>query len=162
PSGDGPRSTPAFNDGFVYALGGSGDLACLEAVSGDVRWQLNILKEFGADNIAAGISESVLIDGPQLICTPGGKIASIVALDKTPGTLIWKTLAPGADPAAYASANVAEVGGIRQYVQFMASGLVGVRAIDGRFLWRDNSSSNTRANCSSPLVIEDFVFSASG
>ena len=75
--------------------------------------------------------------------------------------MIWKSLLPGKDRASYASPVVAEVGGIRQYVQFTASGTVGVRADTGEFLWRDNSAANTTANCSSPQVAGNLVFTSS-
>lgn len=159
--GDGPRGTPAFSDGLVYALGAQGDLACVDAETGKIRWQKNILRDYKARSPTWGIWESVLIDGERLICTPGGDRASMIALDKDSGAVIWTMLVPGEDRAAYASANVAEVGGVRQYVQFMASGTVGVRATDGVFLWRDSSSANTSANFSSPLVLGNMVFSAS-
>jgi outer membrane protein assembly factor BamB len=85
----------------------------------------------------------------------------MAALDPETGNEIWTTLVPEQDQAAYASPLVVEVGGIRQYVQFLAGGIVSVRATDGQFLWRENSSANSTANCSSPLAVGDLVFSAS-
>jgi outer membrane protein assembly factor BamB len=160
-AGDGPRSTPSVSDGAVYGLGGYGDLVCLDANSGAIRWQKNILTEFGGQNLTWGICESVLVDGDRLICTPGGDKASLVALDRQTGAVLWKSLLPDKDRASYASAVIAELGGIRQYVQLTGSGTVGVRADTGEFLWRENSAANGTANCSSPLVAGDFVFSSS-
>jgi outer membrane protein assembly factor BamB len=160
-AGDGPRSTPTVSGDAVYALGGYGDLVCLEAGSGVIRWRKSILQEFGAHNLEWGMRESVLIDGHRLICTPGGDQATLVALDAATGELIWKSLLPGKDRASYASPIVVEVGSVRQYVQFTASGTVGVRADSGEFLWRDDSASNTTANCSSPLSAGNLVFTSS-
>jgi outer membrane protein assembly factor BamB len=159
--GDGPRSTPSVSAGAVYGLGGYGDLVCLDAGSGAIRWKTNILHDFKAQNIAWGICESVLIDEDRLICTPGGDNATLVALDPKTGKLLWKALVPEKDRAGYASATVADVGGVRQYVQFTASGTVGIRADDGKFLWRENSAANFSANCSSPQVAGGLVFSSS-
>jgi outer membrane protein assembly factor BamB len=159
--GDGPRGTPTVSGDAVYALGGYGDLACLDARSGVIRWKANILQEFAAQNVEWGMRESVLIDGGRLICTPGGKEATMVALEPQTGNVIWKSLVPGKDRASYASPVVSEVGGVRQYVQFTASGTIGVRAETGEFLWRDDSAANTTANCSSPLVAGNFVFTSS-
>jgi outer membrane protein assembly factor BamB len=145
----------------VYGLGGNGDLVCLDAKSGDIRWQKNILSEFGGGVLGWGICESVLVDEDRLICTPGGNDATIVALDPKTGDVIWKSLVPDEDRAGYSSAAVADVGGVRQYVQLTALGTIGVRAGDGEFLWRENSAANPTANCSSPLVAGNFVFSAS-
>ncbi len=160
-AGDGPRSTPTVGQGSVVGLGGNGDLACLDAKSGTIRWQKNIMQEFGGDSPGWGVCESVLLDQNRLICTPGGTKATLVALDPENGAVIWKGLVPEKDRAGYASPTVAEVGGLRQYVQFTNSGTIGVRADSGEFLWRDDSASNGTANCSSPLVAGDFVFSSS-
>jgi outer membrane protein assembly factor BamB len=158
----GPRSTPAVAEGAVYALGGNGDLVCLDAASGKISWQKNILRDFGGNVPGWGICESVLVDHDKVICTPGGQNATIIALDPKTGKVLWQPVTQETDRAGYASPAIAEVGGVRQYVQFTAAGTIGVRADDGKFLWRDNSSANGTANCSSPLVSGDFVFTASG
>ena len=121
----------------------------------------NLAKEFEGQIPSYGYCESVLIDENRLIATPGGSKATLVALNPDTGELIWKVLLNEKDRAGYASATFAEIGGVRQYIQFTASGTVSVRADNGQFLWRDNSASNDMANCSSPLVSGDFVFSAS-
>src|SRR5262249_51354382 len=149
------------SNGSVFALGGNGDLACLEAKTGKVRWQKNILKEYGAQLPGWGYCESPLIDGDRVICTPGGEKATLAAFDAKTGDAVWTTLVPDKDRAGYASAAVARTGDVRQYVQFTAGGTIGLRAADGTFLWRENSASNSSANCSSPLVAGDLVFSAS-
>ena len=160
-AGDGPRSTPTVHDGQVFAMGANGDLLCLDAKTGEIRWQKNILDEFGGNIPGWGVCESVLVDQGRLICTPGGKKATIVALEPDTGEVIWTSLVPEKDGPGYASAAVAEVDGVRQYVQFTAAGTVGVRADDGTYLWRENSASNGSANCSSPQVVGNLVFTAS-
>jgi outer membrane protein assembly factor BamB len=160
-AGDGPRSTPGVGVGSVFGLGGNGDLACLDAKSGAVRWQMNIMREFGGESPGWGVCESVLIDQNRLICTPGGSKATLVALNPESGEVIWKALVPQKDHAGYASPAVAEVGGLRQYVQFTNGGTIGVLADNGNFLWRDDSASNGTANCSSPLADQNFVFTSS-
>src|SRR5690606_7303049 len=88
--------------------------------------------------------------------------ATMVALNKSNGRPLWTSAVPGSPSAAYASPIVANVGGVRQYINFTSRGLIGVRADDGTPLWGDNSSSNGTANCSTPLFADDHVFSASG
>jgi len=89
--GDGPRGTPTVDGDRVYALGGSGDLSALDARTGKVIWTKNILKEFGGRNITWGISESPLLVGDKLLVNPGGPDASMVALNKSDGSMIWKS-----------------------------------------------------------------------
>ena len=160
--GDGPRCTPTVDGDRVYALGALGDLVCLDAKSGQRRWHKNILKEFDGRNITWGICESPLIDGDKVIVTPGGRGATVVALNKSNGSVIWKSRAPGDPKAGYASAITVEVGGVRQYVNFTASGLIGVRANDGEFLWENSSAANRTANCSAPVFHENHIFYGSG
>jgi outer membrane protein assembly factor BamB len=130
------RSTPTVDGDFIYALGSDGDLACLETKTGKIRWQKSLRKEFAGQPHAWAYAESPLVDGDVLVVTPGGAEATIVALNKKTGAVIWKSAVPGGDPAGYASAVVVQGGGRKQYVQFLSKGLVGVDAKTGEFLWR--------------------------
>lgn len=159
--GNGPRGTPTIHGDKIYALGGAGELVCLMLDNGDVVWQKNILEEFEGENIKWGISESVLIDGDKLICTPGGKKGTIVALNKNNGEVIWTSMIPGEPQAAYCSAIAINVGGVRQYVTFTSSSVVGVRANDGEPLWGNKTSANHVANVSTALFHQNLLFSAS-
>jgi outer membrane protein assembly factor BamB len=143
-------------------LGANGDLVCARIADGSVVWSDNILQTYQGNNIVWGISESVLIDGNQLICTPGGQAATVVALDKRTGKPIWRSLVQGAPQAGYSSPIVVTVGNVRQYVNFVHTGVVGIRANDGTPLWGQRASANDTANCSAPLATADVVFTASG
>ena len=164
PHTDGPRCTPTVDGEFLYALGTEGDLACLEAATGKLRWQKNLVKDFGGQMMSMWkYSESPLVDGERLIVTPGGKEAALVALDKRSGQLLWKCAVPelgekGRDGAGYASAVVAEIAGVRQYVQLLGRGVVGVEAATGRFLWGYNRIANPTANIPNPVVRGEHVF----
>ncbi len=159
--GNGPRGTPTVVNGMVYALGGNGDLSCVNANTGDVVWHKNILKEFGGGNITWGISESVLIDDGKVICSPGGSDATVVALNAKTGKVVWKSKVPEQPQASYASPVVATIGKVKQYVIFTSKGICGVRAKDGEPLWGQNASSNGTANCATPLIVDNYVFSSS-
>jgi outer membrane protein assembly factor BamB len=158
----GPRSTPTVDGEWVYALGLAGDLACLEASTGKRRWQRNLRRRFGGQAGTWGYSESPLVDGDRVVCTPGGRRATLVALRKQTGKTIWRAAVPGGDTAAYSSVVIADAGGRRQYVQFLSGGLVGVSARRGRFLWRYRKPANSTANCCTPVVSGQHVFAASG
>lgn len=160
--GNGPRSTPTIDGDRVYALGANGDLVCLQLADGRRVWGGNILEEFQGNNIHWGISESPLIDGNLLICTPGGRRGTMVALNKETGRTAWTAHAPGNPAAAYASPIAIDVDGDRQYVNFTHTGIIGVRAGNGEFVWSNDSSANGTANCSTALFQDNHVFSASG
>ncbi|MBO0857254.1 MAG: PQQ-like beta-propeller repeat protein [Chloracidobacterium sp.] len=155
--GNGPRSTPTIDDERVYALTENGDLACLSAANGSAVWRKNILKEFGGNNPGWLISESPLIDGDRVIVTPGGRGAGMVALDKMTGKEIWRTK-DLSDEAAYSSCIAADVGGVRNYMNFTSRAAVGVRASDGKLMWSHSSPANRTANCATPVFSDNKVF----
>ena len=152
------RSTPTVDGNFFYALGSDGDLACLEAKSGKIRWQKNLRKEFGGQPHDWAYSESPLVDGDVVVVTPGGEQATMVALNKKTGALIWKSAIPGGDPAGYASAIVVQGGGRKQYVQFLSKGLVGVDAKTGEFLWRYKEVVKGPAQVFTPVARDGYVY----
>ena len=159
----GPRCTPTVDGGLVYAVGTSGDVVCIDAETGKVRWSKNLQKDLGGKNPGWKYSESPLVDGEKLLCTPGGRDAVVAALNKKTGDVLWRCSTPdigpkGQDEAGYSSIVVSEAAGIRQYVQLTNKGLIGVAANDGRFLWGYNRVANSVANISTPIVYEDYVF----
>jgi outer membrane protein assembly factor BamB len=156
------RSTPTVDGDAVYALGSDGDLACLDAKSGDVRWHKNFRADFGGEPGKWAYAESPLVDGDVLVCTPGGKTATIVALDKKSGNVIWKSPIDAGDKAAYASAIIVTVGGVKQYVQFLGKALVGVEAKSGKLLWSYDKTAHSPANIPTAVAYRNYVYSASG
>jgi outer membrane protein assembly factor BamB len=152
------RSTPTVDGNRVYAFGSDGDLVCLEAESGNIRWQKNVRSEFGGEPGEWAYAESPLVDGDLVIVTPGGAQATMVALNKKTGATVWKSVVPGGDPAGYASAIVVNGGGRKQYVQFLSKGIVGVDAKTGQFLWRYNEAAKGPAQYFTPIAREGYVY----
>ena len=156
------RSTPTMDGEFLYALSSDGALACLEVGSGKVRWHRSLTDDFAGTSGNWAYAESPLIDGDTLVCTPGGSEATLVALNKRTGDVIWKCALPEGDQAAFASAIQVEVGGVKQYVQLLQKGLVGVEAKTGRFLWRFTKAvSRYGANIPTPLASDGYIYAAS-
>jgi outer membrane protein assembly factor BamB len=159
----GPHGTPTVVGDLLYAVGIHGDLVCLETASGKEVWRKNFATDFGGRMMSGwGYSESPLVDGERLVCTPGGDGAALVALDRKTGAPIWKAAVPQGGGSGYASIVVTEGGGIRQYVQWLGGCLVGVAARDGKLLWRYERTHNGTANIPTPLVHNDLVFCSTG
>jgi outer membrane protein assembly factor BamB len=159
---EGPACTPTVDDELLYAMGLGGELACLRAADGQIVWHKNLKTDFGGSIPRWSYRESPLVDGDKVICTPGGKQATLVALNKKTGETVWKSQVPGGPPAAYASAIVVDCAGQRQYVQFLQRGVVGVAAADGKFLWRyDRPANGMGINISTPLSRDAEVFASS-
>jgi outer membrane protein assembly factor BamB len=156
--GDGPRGTPTVDADRIYALGGNGDLSCLEARTGKVVWTMNVLKKFGGQNITWGISESPLVIGEKVLVNAGGPGASIVALNKTDGSLIWKSQS---DEEGYSSAIAVEAAGGTQVVFFTATRAVGLDLADGKLRWEYPRPSNNTANIATPVARANRVFISS-
>ena len=160
PNYPGARSTPTVDGKFLYALGSDGDLVCLEAANGQQRWRKHLVADFAGKSGDWAYAESPLVDGDALICTPGGSNATMVALNKMTGALIWKCAMLEADDAGYCSAAVAKFSGVRQYVQFLAKGLAGVEAKTGKLLWRYARTAKGAPGVVMTLVSDGYVFSS--
>ena len=160
--GNGPRATPTVDGDQIYTLGVSGDLLCLNSADGRLLWKKNLVNDFGGHVPAWGYSESPLVDGNRVIATPGGRNATMVALNKATGEVIWKSQVADGSNVAYSSSIVADVDGRKEYIQFLAGGVVGIAAQDGKLLWRYDAPANRQGiNCSTPIYRDHLVFAAS-
>jgi len=163
--GEGPRGTPTFADGRVYAVSMGGTLACLDAADGKPVWSKGYVKDFGGKVPGWGYTESVLVDDGKVICTPGSKSAAIVALDPKTGATIWTaTVGDVGAASGYASAVKATLGGVPMYLNLLgkAGGVTAVHAKTGKVLWQYAKALNGVANIPSVLVKGDLVFCSTG
>lgn len=167
--GGAPNCTPTVDGNLVYALSHGGDLLCAELATGREVWRKNFGKDFGGKMMSGwGYSESPLVDGDHLVCTPGSLNAMIAALNKRTGEVVWTAPMPddvgsrGRDGAGYSSIVVGEGAGVRQYIQLVGRGLIAVDAANGKLLWTYNKIANGTANIPTPIVAGDYVFCSSG
>lgn len=157
----GPRCTPTVDGDLIVALGQWGDLVCLDAATGKERWRHNVESEFGGKMMSGwNYSESPLVDGDKVICTPGGSQGTLAALDNKTGAVLWRTK-DWTDKAAYASVIVETIGGVRQYIQLTDASVAGVAAEDGRLLWRAPRRGQV-AVVSTPIYADHLVYVSSG
>lgn len=154
--GPGPRGTPTVDGDRLYVLTENGDLACLK-IDGTAVWQRNILRDFGGAQLRWLISESPLVDGPHVVVSPGGPGAGMVKLDKMTGKTVW-TAKELSDPAGYSSIIAADVQGVRTYMTFTSAAGVGVRASDGKVMFRYPKAANRTANIATPIFSNNKVF----
>lgn len=157
--GNGPRGTPTVDGDRIYAMSGTGTLVCAKAADGGIVWTAEMAK-FGGKRPGWGYCESVLVDGDQVVCTPGGSQGAVVALNKSSGDLIWqsKDFAAGAQ---YASIIIAEHNGKRQYIQLVHEKVVGLNSENGSVLWSSDWHGRT-ATVPTPIFHDGYVYITSG
>jgi outer membrane protein assembly factor BamB len=161
PAGGSLGSTPTVDGDRIYALGQMGDLVCIDK-NGKRVWHRHLIEDFGGKKGGWNYCESPTIDGDRLIVTPGGPDATMVALNKVTGETIWKCpIATKSNEAGYSSVVIANVGGVKHYVQLFNGGLVGV-STDGKVLWTHEKLGRNTANVPTPIITGDHVFSAIG
>jgi outer membrane protein assembly factor BamB len=170
----GPNATPTVDGDRVYAFGGFGDLVCVDAATGREHWRANLPKDLGGavNPIGGGLTDPTplgwgyaaapLVDGDRLIVVPGGKRGLLAALDKKTGKVFWRSTG-ATDQASYSSPVVAEVGGVRQYVQVTNKGFVGVAAADGAVVWSfDRKPAFGDVVIATPVVHDNAVYASVG
>jgi outer membrane protein assembly factor BamB len=156
----GPRCTPTVDGDLIYAMGQYGELICLTAADGKEVWRRHLVDDFGGKLPEWGFTESPLIDGGRLVCTPGGSQGAIVALNKKTGDLFWQST-QFTDPAAYVSVQRAIIHGVPQYVQLTQASVVGIDTETGNVLWQAKREGQT-AVIPDPIVKDNKVYVTSG
>lgn len=155
------RSTPTVDQNHVFVMTAQGVLIKF-STDGDEVWRKDIKQDFSGKKADGwGYSESVLIDGDLLVCTPGGSENTMIALNKNSGDLVWSCKRPEDRGAGHASIVISNVGGTKVYVQTTGTGALGVRASDGKLLW-DYEIQRTTAVIPTPIVKGDLVFITAG
>jgi len=159
--GNGPRGSVTTDGDKLYLVRGSGHIHCLSAADGKPIWQKDFKADFNGKIMSNwGYSESPLIDGNIVICTPGGSNGTMVALDKNSGNLVWRTTG-WTDDSGYSSAIIADVDGIRQYIQQSSKGVAGI-ARDGKLLWKVDNSAYRTAVIPTPVYSDKMVYVTNG
>lgn len=159
--GDGPRGTPTVDGDALYAISGQGNLVCLDAATGKRRWARSLTQDLGGKRPNWGYTESPLVDGNQVVCSPGGSKGTIAALDKATGKTLWQSN-DLTDPAAYSSVIAASVDGIRLYVQQTMKGVAGVSAKDGALFWHYPQPAYRTAVIPTPIFHDNYIYVSAG
>jgi outer membrane protein assembly factor BamB len=157
--GGGPRSTPAVDGNFVYAVGPTGIFHCLRADTGEKVWRHDLLEEFHGPNLQYGVSFSPLIEGDLVYATPGGPNGNaIVAFEKRSGRLVWKALD---DAMGYSSPIAVTIAGVRQVLFLTNEALVSLAPQTGTLYWRYPWKTEGGNNIATPVAFGPYIFISS-
>lgn len=161
----GARSSVTFSEGRLYHQNAHGRLVCLDANTGQEQWAVNLLEEFGGDNITWGLSECVLVDDRAVYVTPGGRKALVAALDKKSGKVIWTTDswpssldASKPDAASYASPILVKFGERRLLVGCSSRNLYCIDAASGKMQFTRPMPTSYSVLAAMPALVGDSIF----
>jgi len=157
----GTHTTPTIDDDRLYLMSGQGRISCHDIKTGKCLWHKDTLDEFQGKNIRWGVAESVLIDGKKAICTPGGKDATVVALDKMTGKTIWTTKGLS-ERSAYCSPCVIERGSKRILLTMVQKSIVGVDIETGKLLWRVGHEVSYDISAVTPVYVDGVIIVSNG
>ncbi|HEX4796108.1 MAG TPA: PQQ-binding-like beta-propeller repeat protein [Humisphaera sp.] len=155
----GPRGSPTVDGQRIYVLTQYGELSCISTY-GKELWHVDLVQEYGGRMPTWAYSESPLVDGDKVICTPGSSKGTMLALNKQSGKFLWLSKEWTEEPQ-YSSAIVATIGGVRQYIQQTAPSVAGVAADSGKLLWKASRSEGKIA-IATPIEKDGMVYVAAG
>ena len=157
----GARHPPTVDGDNVYVMSGLAKLIAFDARTGKRHWSVNLLERFGGKLLGFGFTESVLIDGDRLICSPGAPDASVVALDKRTGKTIW-TSKGLSDEYGYCAPLLVEHGKAHLVVTMTGKAIVGIEAATGKLLWRHPYRNRYAGHHITPIYHDGHIFATCG
>jgi len=159
------RTTPTVDGDQIFVISGMGKIVCFDVSTGKIKWSVDFIDDFNGDIHRYGIAESPLVIDNKIICSPGGEDASVVALDKNSGKLIWKSKNLS-EMANYCSPILINRGNKKIIATQLAESFVGLDAENGSLLWRDKyedyQDDPKDLNINTPLYYDGSVFVTSG
>jgi len=157
----GPRGTPCTDGSLVITLAPYGELLCVDAATGKEKWKKHAGKDFGAGGRSDWMyAESPLLDGDNVVFSPGGSKGTVAALKKATGDPVWQS-SEFTDAACYSSLTPAEIGGKKQYLILTANHVAGIESSTGKLLWKIERKGKV-AVIPDPVYKDDIVFVSSG
>jgi outer membrane protein assembly factor BamB len=157
----GSRCTPTVVDDRLYIESAMGTVFCLDAKKGTILWSVDLVKTYGAEVLEWGMVENLLIDGDRLICTPGGKKYSVIALNRANGQFLWGSASVN-EKAGYCSPLLAQHGKRRLIITMTAQHIIGVDADTGKLLWQHTHITDYDINPNTPFYQDGCIYAVSG
>ena len=161
PAVAGTRGTPTIDGDRVFLVTGLGKVITFDAAKGQVLKTVDLLERFGAKQAQFGFAESVLVDGQKVICTPGGPDASLAALDRNTGEVLWQTKGLS-QPTGCCSARIIDHGGRRLILTMLAQSVVAVDPGTGEVVWQHEYPHRAGVQPNPPLYGGGLVYVSSG
>jgi len=159
-SHSGARSSPTVVGDKIYLESAKGQVVCFDS-QGKRIWSVDLIKTFGAKNLEWGMTESLLVDGDRVFCTPGGPKVTVAALNRHSGETLWTVRSKG-ETSGYCSPCLVKHGAVNLLLTMTANAVIGVDADKGEFLWRYSHTTEYDVNANTPLYKDGYIYSVSG
>jgi len=158
---DGARSTPTVVTDKIYLMSGQGKVVCFNTNDGVIVWEVDLIDVFGGRNLRWGMTESLLVDGDRVFCTPGGSDAMMVILDRFSGKT-QKIIEGNGEKSGYCSPWIITHNDKRLLLTMTGESVVGLDAETGDFLWRQEHENGRGINPNTPLYHQGYIYAVSG
>jgi outer membrane protein assembly factor BamB len=161
------RSTPTYENGKLYVSSGTGQVNCIDADNGKIIWQVDAIKKYKGEIYKHGDAEHPLVLQNIVVYTTGGEENTMVALNKTDGSLVWKTKSLGGEKS-YASPVIIQHNGLNIILAQTANNLIAVNPLNGEIYWYYNlikyhlHQQGVGANTNPPIYYKNEIFVTSG
>ncbi len=158
----GVRTSPVVVGEHVYILSGIGELFCLSASDGSEVWKVDLFETYGAQKTRYGISESLIIDGDIIFCTPGGKEHNVIALNRFTSELIWTCEGKG-EKSAYANPLLAKINNEKYFITMTDKSVLSIKAETGELVWTHPLEGiKNGAHVATPYYRDGYLFLMDG
>lgn len=157
----GARSTPLVVRDKLYIMSSYGKLTCMNSANGQLVWSVDFMGQYDARNLTWGITENLLHDGNIIYCTPGGRDANVVALDRNTGKIIWKSKGSG-EKSGYCSPVIVNLPARKMLVTLMEKSIHGFDAANGTLLWKFGHINEYSVHPNVPIYIDGYLYCTIG
>ncbi len=157
----GARSSVTLHGDLMYMMSGLGRLVCMEEANGEIKWENDLLSDFDGRNIRWGMTETVLIDGDVLYCTPGGEKNNVMAFNRHSGDQIWST-AGKSEKSAYCTPLLVDLSARKLLVTMTENHILGMDAKTGKLLWTYPQTNEWSVHANTPVYHDGALFCFSG
>ena len=149
------RTVPAVTDRYVVGLGPKCHVTCLDAETGEEKWMIDLVREYGTTVPQWYAGQCPIIDGSRAILAPGGPDVLMVAIDLETGEVAWSTPNPRGWAMTHASIRRVDLAGVPTLVYCGSRGVAGVSAETGEILWDTNAWKIGIATVPTPVPVGD-------
>jgi outer membrane protein assembly factor BamB len=157
----GARTSPVVVGNLLYVYSGQGNLVCMDANDGTIKWTKSSFTDFDGENITWGVTETVVVDGDLVYFTPGGKKNNVVALNRFNGELVWSSTGEG-ELSAYCTPLLVELPARKLLVTMTAGHIIGLDAANGKMLWSYPQTNRWSVHANTPVFYNNGLFCFSG